>query len=504
MTIRIYIIFNTLSSVCSTSADDHSRDLGSRIILGKVANAKRYPYYTYLDIVRYSSSHSRCGGSLVASDMVLTAAHCIDDDKPITSITAKVNYTQSIDFTGQPTGYEHSRTVIRRIFYPYYNWLKNEGDLGLLLLDSPITEVKPVNMNDLWNSPYVGQPLTVVGHGTMAFGVKDRPDYLMEVSVPTISYQDCNDGNSYNGKIIDRAMICAGAGGKDSCSGDSGGPLVILGTNSSEDIQVGIVSFGRQCGLANYPGIYTRISTYLDWVQETICQTSNNKPSFCFNATLSPTMQPTKRPTKNPTKTPTKNPTRNPTKNPTRSPTKNPTRNPTRLPLTLAPIVTPTSIPTVGPILAPTDSPTVAPTDALSSLPTIIPTIVPTNVPSNDTPSNVPMEIPTDIPTESMPTNVPIEVPTNHPTESIPSSSPIEVPTDIPTETLPTGSPFDVPTEVATDASTIGPTDASPSLPPMDAATNTPTSALSSFAHVVFLPTSSPTPAPTSSPTTFP
>jgi trypsin len=455
MTIRIYFLLISFSFVYSTSNDDYRRDLGSRIILGEVANATRYPYYTYLDILRYSNSRGRCGGSLVASDMVLTAAHCLKEDKPITSITARVNYTQSIDVTGQLTGYEYSRIVTRRIVYPYYNWLRNEGDLGLLLLDTPVTEVLPVNLNNLWNSPYASEPLTVVGHGTMTNGIRDRPDYLMEVSVPTISHEDCNDRNSYDGAIIDRAMICAGAGGKDSCSGDSGGPLVILGTNSSEDIQVGIVSFGRQCGLTNFPGIYTRVSNYLEWIQTTICETSNDKPSYCVGDTPSPTP--------NPTMSPTRQPTRARTRNPTKNPTRNRTKKPTPFATTVSPTIIPTGSPTTDPLAAPTEPPT----ETIPSLPTVTPT-------------------------EAPPTDLPVEIPTNPPTDVTPTNVPLEVPTDVPTGSAP-NAPTDIPTDSLSNPPTIGPIDVTPTLPPTEAPTNAATNAPSTSAPVGATPTSSPT-----------
>ena len=61
-------------------------------------------------------------------------------------------------------------------------------------------------------------------------------------------------------------MLCAGVdgGGKDSCQGDSGGPLVY--NNSGEWQQVGIVSFGIGCAEADYPGVYARVSRYIDWI----------------------------------------------------------------------------------------------------------------------------------------------------------------------------------------------------------------------------------------------
>ena len=85
----------------------------------------------------------------------------------------------------------------------------------------------------------------------------------MAVSVPVISNSICNDGSHYSGDITG-SMLCAGQAGKDSCQGDSGGPLVI--DDGGIKKQAGVVSWGIECGLARYPGVYTRVSVFTDWV----------------------------------------------------------------------------------------------------------------------------------------------------------------------------------------------------------------------------------------------
>jgi trypsin len=351
LSLTCLMAYNFLPIAFAASSDHNidERELNSRIIGGTIANAQRYPYYTYLQITTLFGSVFMCGGSLVNADVVMTAANCIDSKSsdPIIEILALVNYTQSMAVTGFLTGYEYSRMGTSYIKHRDYDSSRLANDIGLIVLDAPVYAVSPVNLNDYSNSPSVGTSVTVFGHGRVSNAATNEfPYYLMEVSIPTVSFQDCNDWNSYWGLIVDQSMICAGAssGGKGTCNGDAGGPLIIRGNSASQDIQVGIVSFGssKGCSIVNYPSVFTRVSYYKPWVQDMICQYSKFKPSSCSNVA-----QPTKKPTMMPIITPP--PTRKlwplfrPTPAPTRGRTQPPTPKPTPEP-TYAPIfTTPTS-----------------------------------------------------------------------------------------------------------------------------------------------------------------
>ena len=81
----------------------------------------------------------------------------------------------------------------------------------------------------------------------------------------TMTNEQCRE--SYGESKISSAMMCAADDGRDSCSGDSGGPLAVLGPDASFS-QVGVVSWGKNCGAPQYPGVYTRVTSHLDWILE--------------------------------------------------------------------------------------------------------------------------------------------------------------------------------------------------------------------------------------------
>ncbi|XP_026108465.1 clotting factor B-like [Carassius auratus] len=137
------------------------------------------------------------------------------------------------------------------------------------------------------------------------------PNTLQQVMIPVVSNSACD--NAYGGVNISITsnMICAGLinqGGKDSCQGDSGGPMV--SKNGSLWIQSGVASFGEGCADPKYPGVYSRVSEYQDWIKS---YTGSNTPGFVqFNtdieySTMTTTTNTTATTTTNTTATATSN-----------------------------------------------------------------------------------------------------------------------------------------------------------------------------------------------------
>ena len=86
--------------------------------------------------------------------------------------------------------------------------------------------------------------------------------------MPFVPHNTCQAIFETAGNIIDDQMICFGGEGKDSCQGDSGGPLICVEANTP--VLRGIVSFGRGCGRQGIPGMYTRVSNYINWIDDAI------------------------------------------------------------------------------------------------------------------------------------------------------------------------------------------------------------------------------------------
>jgi len=145
------------------------------------------------------------------------------------------------------------------------------NDFGLLLLEKPYDYAMNSNnkiqlvLNKDHNIPRSGDMLDAIGMGAKVFGGSGGTE-LRDVSVPATSNPECRE--IYQ-TLTDR-MLCAGEvdGGKDACQGDSGGPL--LKRDGNIHIQVGIVSFGRNC--AKFPGVYARISRGYNWIHKQVCE----------------------------------------------------------------------------------------------------------------------------------------------------------------------------------------------------------------------------------------
>jgi Trypsin len=292
------------------SSISESRFLAQRIVGGDPATFGEFPWYAK------GKGGFYCGSSLIRNDVLLTAAHCFKyfDRGALIGIT---NLTSSNQVDTIPMVSYH--------LHPNYIDATNENDIMLIKLErGPNVPVPLVAWNKDRTIPSNGEVVRTIGFGRVtASGSLSK--VLRKVDINVIDYQTCaNDYSNYSQHPIDEQMICAGildVGGKDSCDGDSGGPLIRQ--SSGTNIIVGIVAWGEGCASEDYPGVYTRVSTYDQWIQETMCAIT----SFpCGSSTTNPPAGP--KTTRPPTQPPTmaKAPTRPPTQlsRPTNAPTNKP------------------------------------------------------------------------------------------------------------------------------------------------------------------------------------
>lgn len=231
--------------------------LTTRIIGGTPVAPGRFPYLVSL---RDSQDRHFCGGSLIAPRVVLTAAHCLDQTDS-TLRNPKV-YVGRFFLDKPESGYSTSRCQTS-IVHPGWSFTTGLNDIALCILPAAINQTTVTLARTLLQDANVG--LTVMGWGSTAEGSGNNQE-LLATTVYLTGDRACNA--TFSGQIRAPQQLCAGLplGGADACQGDSGGPLVVIGNSSRGDLQHGIVSWGRGCGEAGVPGVYTRVSQYINWI----------------------------------------------------------------------------------------------------------------------------------------------------------------------------------------------------------------------------------------------
>lgn len=243
-----------------------------------------WPWQVFLRITAESGSSSLCGGSIISSRWILTAAHCFGENNKADSIEAYIG------LHSREASHSHTRKVAieKIIINPSYSTFEGRAyDVCLLKTTTEMSfndHIRPVCLPPSGLEFQTGSLCIATGWGRLHFN-GPLATTLHQVRVPLIEFDKCSE--KYPGRLIRDSHICAGNlqdGGVDACQGDSGGPLTCLYSGSAW-FQVGITSFGHGCAQSRYPGVYTRTTGIQNWIIEKTGVSPFRKVDFCDSTT---------------------------------------------------------------------------------------------------------------------------------------------------------------------------------------------------------------------------
>nr|BDQ68758.1 clotting factor G beta subunit i2 [Limulus polyphemus] len=249
------------------------RPTAPRIIKGRISIPHSWPWM--VGIFQVDPLLFICGGTIINKVSVVTAAHCLvtqSGNRQNSSIVVRVG-AHDIDNSG--IDYHVDKIIVHQD----YKYRSQYYDIGLILLSKRIEynyKVRPVCIPELnkLNVNLNNKEVVVIGWGVTERG-SEKHNVLRELELPVVTNELCNKSYqtiSFSGlnRGITDDMICAGyqEGGRDSCEGDSGGPLMYHDPTTGRVELVGVVSFGFGCARPNFPGVYTRLSSYGNWFQK--------------------------------------------------------------------------------------------------------------------------------------------------------------------------------------------------------------------------------------------
>jgi secreted trypsin-like serine protease len=224
------------------------------IVGGTTTTTTAYPFMMQ---ITDASQNQFCGGTLVAANKVVTAAHCVVGET-----------TSSVRVVGGRTYLNGTNGTVSKVskiwINPDYTDATNGDDVAVLTLSTSMSYTPASYVASTDTGVYAtGATARIIGWGTTSESGSSS-NQLRTATVPIVSNSSC--AGSYGSDFVASDMVCAGYtnGGTDTCQGDSGGPLLIGG------VLAGITSWGNGCAEAGYPGVYTRLTTFSNLVKTQI------------------------------------------------------------------------------------------------------------------------------------------------------------------------------------------------------------------------------------------
>lgn len=274
--------------------EDRSRD--TKIIGGtKIIPSVPIPWMVSL---KDSTTFHLCGGTVIRENVVLTAAHCIAPHQGMEWFDRRFPFI-AVGNHDSNEAYLTLDSMIQpkvSVLHPDYSEATVQNDIALLFFDRNLTDLNGdtsvIRLPERDDSVASGSRVSIYGWGLIDENEIFPSNQMQRADVVLYDRELCEKTSQYGLDALSPGMICAGnieQGGVDSCAGDSGGPLVYneLTSENDDPVQIGIVSWGDGCGKPGYPGVYTDIQAYLDWIEGTIATVDAYKSTLsCFPDTL--------------------------------------------------------------------------------------------------------------------------------------------------------------------------------------------------------------------------
>ncbi|KYN09653.1 Venom protease [Trachymyrmex cornetzi] len=245
----------------------------TRIAGGLYARLGDFPYMALVQQILGNGNIGQCGGTILSKRWVLTAAHCAENYPKRFLVTfGIINIPYGISYDSY-RGSGVSMMATQALVHPYYSQGFNDIALIYIPHDIPFSRnIQPINLP--YEENFDDKSALVIGWGKYYTNSK-ASTRLQYAALPIIKNTVCRQ---FWVQVTEKEICTAPGLGRDACQGDSGGPLVIV--ENGMHTQIGIVSYGDADCPSNQPGVFTRVSSYISWIDEIIMGSFNTDYTF--------------------------------------------------------------------------------------------------------------------------------------------------------------------------------------------------------------------------------